>query len=105
MRMIAMGSRDLMDGFSLLGFDTYGDATPEQVEELLSSLLRGKEKALVFLEHELAHCNSPSLEHARREGGRIVLTEVPPLHSPDEYHPPVEELITRLLGPSALEER
>jgi len=31
------------------------------------------------------------------------VTEVPPLHAPEAYHPQVEELVLRVLGPSALE--
>ncbi len=100
-----MGSKVLIEGFALLGLETYADAAPEDVEEVLASLLRDKEKALVFLEHELGRCDSASLEWVRREGGRVVITEVPPLHAPGDYHPPVEDMIMRVLGPSALEDR
>ena len=31
--------------------------------------------------------------------------EIPPLDAPESYRPPVEALVTRVLGPSALEER
>jgi vacuolar-type H+-ATPase subunit F/Vma7 len=105
MRIIALGSQALAEGFALLGAETHADATPEDVERVLKGLVRAREKALVFIEHTLARADIPSLGQVRREGGRIVVSEVPPLHTPADYRPPVEELVTRVLGPSALEER
>lgn len=105
MRVIAMGSTALTQGFSLLGFETHADATPADLDRLLGELLRGKEKALLFLENDLAHAKVANLDRVRKEGGRIVVTEVPPLNAPEDYRPPVEELVARVLGPSALEER
>lgn len=105
MRIIAMGGEALTEGFTLLGFETYANATPDDVENTLTELLGHKEKALVFLEHGLARAGSPALNRVRREGGRIVVTEVPPLHAPSDYQPPVEKLVLRVLGPSALKER
>ncbi len=100
-----MGGQALTEGFALLGFETHADATPEDVERMLSALLRNKEKALVFLEHSLSHGAGPQLARVRKEGGHIVVSEVPPLQAPKDYRPPVEELVRRVLGPSALEEK
>lgn len=104
MRMIAMVGVALAEGFALLGCETHANATPQDVEDVLSELLRGNDKALLFLEHGLARATGPSLERVRKEGGQILVTEVPPLHAPEDYQPPVEELVKRVLGPSALEE-
>jgi len=103
MRIIAMGSQALVEGFALLGFEIVPDTSAEDVERVVAELRHSKEKALLFLESDLACCDSPSLNLVRREGGRIVVTEVPPLHAPEDYHPQVEELVLRVLGPSALE--
>ncbi len=105
MRIIAMGGQALIDGFALLGCETHADATPEDVERVLLELLRRKEKALLFLEHSISRTGGPNLERVRSEGGDIVISEIPPLQAPEDYHPPVEELVTRILGPSALEEK
>lgn len=105
MKNIAMGSAALTRGFALLGFETYPDATVETLEHVLEDLLRQKEKAVVFLEHHLARSGGPFLSQVRSEGGRIVVAEVPPLATPADYHPPVEELVKRILGPAALEEK
>ena len=105
MRMIAFGGAGLAEGFALLGFEVHSDATGEDVEQVLSGLIQEQEQALVFLESGLAESDSPSLDRVRREGGRIVVTEIPPLHAPADYHPPVEELVLRVLGPGALETR
>ena len=102
-RLIALGSAPLMDGFSLIGIETVRNATPEMLEELLAGLVRRQEKALVFLEERLARGDGPWLRRVREEGGRIVITELPPLHAPEDYHPPVEDLVRALLGAQALE--
>ncbi|MDX1644383.1 MAG: V-type ATP synthase subunit F [Thermoanaerobaculia bacterium] len=102
-RIIAMGSEALLEGFALLGVETLANPTPEQVEELLGSLIESDGRALVFLEHKLAQQGGTALDRIRREGGRIVISEIPPLQSPADYRPPVEDLVLRVLGSAALE--
>lgn len=104
-RMIAIGGSALMEGFGLLGVETLADPTPEQVEALLAGLVRGQQKALVFLEHALARDPGPWLTRVRAEGGRIVVAEIPPLHAPEAYRSAVEEVVRAILGPQALEPR
>jgi hypothetical protein len=59
---------------------------------------------LIVLEEKLARSGMAILRQVRGKSGRIVVIEVPPLQAPKDYHPPVEDLIRRVLGPSALEE-
>ena len=103
-RLIAMGSAELTLGFRLIGFETFPNATTDDVERLLNELIARRETALVLLEPELAYSDSPALEQVRSEGGRIVVTEVPPLHAPQDYHPEVEDVVRSVLGPGALED-
>lgn len=103
-RFIAMGSAALTDGFSLIGLETWPDATPEQLEQLLRELVTGEQRALLFLEHGLARSGGPWLARVRNEAGRIVVTEIPALHAPADYHPAVDEIVRGALGPSALGE-
>ena len=104
-RMIALGSAALTEGFSLLGVETFADATPDVLEELLAGLVKRQEKALVFLEHDLARSHGEWLQRVRDEGGRIVIAEIPPLHAPGDYHPQVEDVVRTILGAQALEPR
>lgn len=104
-RMIALGSAALTTGFSLIGFETVPDATPAQLETLLRELVRGNQKAMVIIESDLARSEGKWLKRVRDEGGRIVVTEVPPLHAPGSFRPRVEDLVESILGASALEER
>jgi vacuolar-type H+-ATPase subunit F/Vma7 len=99
-RIIAMGSAALMDGFRLVGIETYPDATSEQLEALLEALMTGKERALLLLENGLARNEGPWLKRVRSEGGHIVITQVPPLHLAADYHTPVDELMRQMLGGS-----
>lgn len=103
-RMIALGAAPLMEGFALIGFETHSNATPAQLEELLEQLVRSDARALVLLEAGLARSAGPWLNRVRNEGGNIVVTEVPALHQAQAYHPQVEDLVTAILGSSALEE-
>jgi vacuolar-type H+-ATPase subunit F/Vma7 len=104
-RLIAMGGAGLIEGFSLLGFETFAEATPQILDDVLKGLMKKQQKALVILEENLARSETAMLRRVRIESANIVVIEVPPLQAPDDYHPPVEELVRRVVGPSALEEQ
>lgn len=103
-RLIAMGSEALTQGFALIGFETFPNAGEDDLRKLLRELIDSRQQALIFLEPELARCDCPELRRVRVEGGRILVTEVPPLHLPAEHRPLVEELVANVLGEAALEE-
>jgi hypothetical protein len=94
-----------VEGFALIGFEIWPNATEKDVESLLEELERGQEKALIFLESALSRCQSVQLSRVRAESSRIIVTEVPPLHAPGDYHPAVEDLVVKVFGPGALEEK
>ncbi len=98
-----MGSQALAEGFALIGFEIFPNATAELVETELSKLLKSQEKALVFLEESLTQQPGPSFLQARTEAAGIILTEVPRLNAPEDYQPSVEALVARVLGPSVLD--
>lgn len=104
-RMIALGSTALMEGFALIGFETYPDPAPETVEKLLQELLRNQQAALVVIEQSLARNPGRHLLRAQREGDRIVITEIPEIHLSGDYHSRVESLVQSILGHTALEAR
>lgn len=104
-RMIALGSAALMEGFALIGFETHADPTPEAVERLLHTLQRERQAALVVIEQRLARAPGRQLQRVQSEGGRIVITEIPEIGMPGDYHSRVETLVQNLLGPAALENR
>jgi vacuolar-type H+-ATPase subunit F/Vma7 len=103
-RLIALGGAALTDGFKLIGFETYPDATLQTLEEVLDELVTQNQSALVFLEQHLARSESPWLARAHT-AARIVICEIPGLNEPDSYRPEVETLVRTVLGPGALEER
>jgi len=102
-RLIAMGSAELTTGFGLIGFEAFPGASPADLDKLLDGLVESRERALLLLESELAHCGSPVLERVRGSGGRIIITEVPSLNAPTDYHPEIEDLVVSVLGAGALE--
>lgn len=102
-RLIALGSAALMEGFALIGFETYPDPTPAALEDLLRDLLHGQQGALVMIEQGLVRNPGRQLARALREGARIVITEIPALQHPAGYRSRVDRLVQALLGPSALE--
>lgn len=104
-RLVALGNAALVEGFALIGFEAYPDATPSQLEKVLARLHREHATALVLVEEGLARQGGEWYTRLRNEGGRIVITEVPPLNAPSDYHPAVEDLVTEILGEQALESR
>ena len=102
-RLIMMGDRALCAGFDLIGFETWPEASEEELEEVLGEVIERKETALVFLEPRLARCNCRALQQLQHQGGRVVITEIPPLRAPGDYRPQVEELVRSILGAGALE--
>ena len=103
-RLIAMGSPALIEGFALIGFETWPRGTQEDLERLLGELEQARDKALVFLEAGLVDQLSARLARIRAESPRIVVTEIPPLQAPGDYRPAVENLVVKVLGAGALEE-
>lgn len=101
-RLIVLGSAGLTEGFSLIGAEVYPDADSARVEEVLAQLVKDGSEALVLLESNLAHLGGVWLNRLRNEGGRIVVTELPPLSSPHDYAPAVDEVVRAVLGPDAL---
>ncbi len=103
-RLIMMGEAALCNGFSLIGFETWPDASPDDLEALLERLQEDGETALVFLDPRLARCHCKALERLQHHGGGILVTEIPPLNAPGSYRPQVEELVISVLGKGALEQ-
>jgi vacuolar-type H+-ATPase subunit F/Vma7 len=97
-RLVVLGSAGLAGGFSLIG----ADADPATVETVLEQLAKQGDEALVLLETHLAHSGGYWLNRLRNEGGRIVITELPPLPAPHDYAPAVDEVVRAVLGPDAL---
>lgn len=104
-RTLVLGSAALVEGFALIGFEAYPDADVETMEQLLAELHHQQATALVLVEHRLAVSGGPWFHRLRAEGGRIVITEVPSLESPESYNPLVERKVEHILGPNALKER
>ncbi len=101
-RLVVLGSAGLAEGFRLVGAEVHADADAAALDRVLEDLTRSGDAALVLLESTLARVGSPWLERLRNEGGRIVITELPPLPSPEAYAPAVDEVVQTVLGPDAL---
>ena len=104
MEIIAIGSRELMDGFALLGITTHVAEEAAQIDHLLSELARRRERALVYIQQDMIGDRTPTVKKLRLEGGSILICEIPPLGGAADYRPQVEQLIRRVLGSSMLED-
>lgn len=101
-RLVVLGSAGLADGFRLIGAEVHADADAVTVEFVLERLAQSGDEALVLLETHLAHGGGAWLSRLRDQGGRIVITELPPLPAPHDYAPAVDEVVRAVLGPDAL---
>ncbi|MCM8854956.1 MAG: hypothetical protein LC541_05915 [Candidatus Thiodiazotropha sp.] len=97
-RKIFIGSHALTDGFRLIGFETLTEPDAGKLDELLSVLLKEKQRALLIIEQSINHVGSKLLEQIRSEGGHIVLSEVPSLHDPDNFQSDLDGQLRKLTG-------
>ena len=65
-RLIAMGSSALMEGYALIGFETWPEAGADDVEQVLTDLLGHRHRALIFLEPRLARSGGAMLQKVRQ---------------------------------------
>ena len=101
-RMLFLGDAALTDGFQLIGFETWADPSSEELDRVLKELLESRRNAFILLDTRLADGGSAMLDRVRREGGRIVITEVPPLNDPDGLHSGIDKQVNSLLGNGTL---
>ncbi|MEJ1296175.1 MAG: V-type ATP synthase subunit F [Candidatus Sedimenticola sp. (ex Thyasira tokunagai)] len=97
-RMLFMGDASLTDGFQLIGFETWPDPTTAELDQVLKQLVESKQNAFIIIDSALSRRNPVMLRQIREEGGRIVVTEVPPLNDPENCHCIVDTQIQALLG-------
>jgi vacuolar-type H+-ATPase subunit F/Vma7 len=97
-RNIFIGGPSLTDGFRLIGFETLTDPDIEQLNQLLDELQRERQRALLIIEQPVSRMGSKLLQQIRSEGGRIVLSEVPSLHDPDNFHSELDQQLKKLTG-------
>lgn len=97
-RQLFVGNASLATGFKLAGFEVLADAGIEQLEQLLEELRDSRATAFVVIDQNLAESDSRILQEIRREGGRILLTQVPPLTHPEQMRSSVDDHIQQLLG-------
>lgn len=97
-RQIFLGDASLATGFRLVGFEVFPDADIRQVDSLLAQLMAERTPAFVVLDQALASQDSKRLRQVRSEGGRILLTQIPPLTEPDRMHSEIDDHIQQLLG-------
>ncbi len=97
-RNIFIGSPALTDGFRLIGFETLTDPDLRQLDQLLNELQRERQRSLLIIEQSVNQMGSKLLDQIRREGGRIVLSEVPSLNDPDTFQGELDEQLKKLTG-------
>lgn len=96
-RLIAMGDEALVQGFALIGFETWPDADALELDELLGELMEMREQALVLLQSSLMQSGMPNLQRVLDEGGRIVIAEIPSLEQAGGFKPSVEQMLHAVL--------
>ncbi len=103
MEIIAMGDAALMDGFALLGIQTYVGQSNEVINQVLQDLKHNKKRALVFVQQDLMDADIPMLSRLRNGGGSILICAIPQLDQARNFRPEVEQLIGRVMGQHMLE--
>ena len=102
-RMLFLGEDRLADGFRLIGFETYPNPDPQDVDRILRDLQRGREQAFVVVDEAVMGQDIPNLRRVRREGGRIVVIAVPALNAPPKLASEVAARLAALFGAATLQ--
>lgn len=102
-RMLFLGEDRLADGFRLIGFETYPNPDPQDVDRILRDLQRQREKAFVVVDEAVMSQDIPNLRRVRREGGRIVVIAVPALNVPPKLTSEVAARLAALFGAATLQ--
>ena len=102
-RLIAMGDEALMQGFALIGFETWPAASEQDLDRLLGELLDRNEQALVLLQSGLVRSDVANLRRVLGEGGRIVVAEIPPLEATEGFRSVVEEKLHTVMQTGAVD--
>lgn len=97
-RQLFLGEGTLATGFRLAGFEVFPDADAAQLDRILDELLASRTPAVVVIDQDLAESGSHRIDQVRSEGGRILLTQVPPLGQPQQMRSSVDDHIRSLLG-------
>ncbi len=97
-RMIFIGESALADGFGLVGFETLTEMAPQAIEQLLRQLIDERLNAFVVMDAATAAQDIPAIREIRAEGGRIVLSVVPPLNRPDGFRDLMDPRLQTLLA-------
>lgn len=97
-RQIFIGGHALTDGFRLIGFETLTDPDLRQLDQLLDELQRQRQRTLLIIEQSVNRIGSKLLNQIRREGGNIVLSEVPSLQDPDDFQNELDAQLKKLTG-------
>jgi vacuolar-type H+-ATPase subunit F/Vma7 len=98
-----MGEAALTEGFQLIGFETFPDASAEELDSLLGELQQSRLPAFLVLDGSLSECCSLRLRQVRAEGGRILVTEVPTLSDPEGFRNVIDDQVRLLLGGAELD--
>jgi vacuolar-type H+-ATPase subunit F/Vma7 len=101
-RMLFLGEDSLADGFRLIGFETFSNPSPEEIDRIFRELLRGRDNAFVIIDDQTMGSDIPALRQVRREGGRIVVASVPALKDPPRLASDVADRLAAMFGSSNL---
>jgi len=96
-RMLFFGDAALTDSFQLIGFKTWSDPDIAELEAVLAELLESKCNAFIILDSRLSEASSQMLDRVRKEGGHILISEVPALNDPDGFRGSIDSQINGLV--------
>jgi vacuolar-type H+-ATPase subunit F/Vma7 len=97
-RLLFLGEQALAEGFALIGFETWPDASVAQLDEVLGSLRHESQGAFVVIDQQLAASDSELLPLIAAEGRHVVVIEVPTLADPQGFRLDIDDQVQALLG-------
>ena len=98
MKLLVLGNREAVQGFTLLGVDGRRVATPEEINQALDEALSRSDVGIVLVTNDVARQIAPRMEQLKLRATVPLVVEIPgPAgQSPDE--PSLSEVIRQAIG-------
>jgi vacuolar-type H+-ATPase subunit F/Vma7 len=97
-RLLFLGEKALAQGFSLIGFETWPDASVAELDDVLAEIRNDAQGALVIIDQRLAAAGSKRLPIINSEGRHVVVIEVPSLSDAKGFRLDIDAQVEALLG-------
>jgi len=98
MKLLVLGNREAVQGFSLLGVDGRRVATPQEINQALDEALRRPDIGIVLVTSDVAKHIAPRMEQLKLRATVPLVVEIPGPAGQPAGEPSLSEVIRQAIG-------